>query len=230
MPTLSRSGKGTSLDLVFLADPTIYDGRWANNGWLQELPKPITKLTWDNAALMSSGDGPGARRRPGQLRARRRARRVLHAGGRAAMSADDRCSAPAWIVPGHADGAVIVYLGYGRECAGESAASRNNKSASTPIVLRTADRPWFAAGLACDKTGGHESGRLHAAAPVDGEPRAGPCGDAEGIPRRCRGSPSNQTEEDVDAMKATQTPQAARRSTSSSITGRPSTNGAWRST
>jgi molybdopterin-containing oxidoreductase family iron-sulfur binding subunit len=41
------------LELVFQADPTIYDGRFANNGWLQELPKPITTLTWDNAAIMS---------------------------------------------------------------------------------------------------------------------------------------------------------------------------------
>ena len=42
-----------SFELVFQPDPTIYDGSFANNGWLQELPKPLTKLTWDNAALMS---------------------------------------------------------------------------------------------------------------------------------------------------------------------------------
>ena len=42
-----------TFELVFQPDPTIYDGSFANNGWLQELPKPLTKLTWDNAALMS---------------------------------------------------------------------------------------------------------------------------------------------------------------------------------
>jgi len=41
------------LEIVFRPDPTIYDGRFANLGWLQELPKPITKITWDNAAIMS---------------------------------------------------------------------------------------------------------------------------------------------------------------------------------
>src|SRR5690349_5969114 len=41
------------LEVIFRPDPTIYDGRFANNGWLQELPKPITKLTWDNAAILS---------------------------------------------------------------------------------------------------------------------------------------------------------------------------------
>ena len=44
--------------MIFRPDPTIYDGRFANNGWLQELPKPITKLTWDNAAFISPGDCP----------------------------------------------------------------------------------------------------------------------------------------------------------------------------
>src|SRR6185312_11617414 len=44
---------GSQFELVFRTDPTIYDGRFANNGWLQELPKPLSKVTWDNAALVS---------------------------------------------------------------------------------------------------------------------------------------------------------------------------------
>ena len=41
------------LEVQFRADPTVFDGRYANNGWLQECPKPITELTWDNAAIVS---------------------------------------------------------------------------------------------------------------------------------------------------------------------------------
>src|SRR6185295_5992785 len=48
-----ESEGGGGFELVFRTDPTIYDGRFANNGWLQELPKPLSKLTWDNAALVS---------------------------------------------------------------------------------------------------------------------------------------------------------------------------------
>ena len=56
---------GGKLEVIFRPDPTIYDGRFANNGWLQELPKPITKLTWDNAAILSPADGaPAGRGRP----------------------------------------------------------------------------------------------------------------------------------------------------------------------
>ena len=49
---LDRQG----IEINFRRDPSIYDGRFANNGWLQELPKPMTKLTWDNAASGRSGD------------------------------------------------------------------------------------------------------------------------------------------------------------------------------
>ncbi|HSN97602.1 MAG TPA: 4Fe-4S dicluster domain-containing protein, partial [Candidatus Nanopelagicales bacterium] len=88
------------VEASFLADPCVYDGRFANNAWLQELPKPITKLTWDNAALMS----PTLARRLGV-----ESEEVveLEIAGR-------RLRMPALIAPGHADGAVTLHLGYGR--------------------------------------------------------------------------------------------------------------------
>ena len=49
----AKATPADELEFIFRPDPCVYDGRFANNGWLQELPKPVTKLTWDNAALVS---------------------------------------------------------------------------------------------------------------------------------------------------------------------------------
>jgi molybdopterin-containing oxidoreductase family iron-sulfur binding subunit len=94
MPTTS------GIDVVFLADPKVHDGAYANNGWLQELPAPITKLTWGNAALLSPGT----------------ARRLGVAGGEHVViaSGERRLTLPALVVPGHADDTVAVHFGYGR--------------------------------------------------------------------------------------------------------------------
>jgi MoCo/4Fe-4S cofactor protein with predicted Tat translocation signal len=93
-----------AIEIQFRPDPTIGDGQLANNGWLQELPKPLTKLTWDSAAYIS----PRTAERIGvvdtdvvELRADGRSIRM-----------------PIWIVPGHAQEAVTVHLGYGRRRAG----------------------------------------------------------------------------------------------------------------
>ncbi|HKB06699.1 MAG TPA: TAT-variant-translocated molybdopterin oxidoreductase [Candidatus Polarisedimenticolia bacterium] len=91
-------------EIVFRPDPTIHDGRFANNGWLQELPKPLSKMTWDNAAYLA----PAAARRLGVASGDLVA---IEAGGRA-------IEAPAWILPGHPDGAVTVHFGYGRTACG----------------------------------------------------------------------------------------------------------------
>ena len=131
------AGSGTpGLEIVFRPDPTIWDGRFANNGWLQELPKPLTKLTWDNAALLS----PATAERLGladqdlvELRYR-----------------DRMVPAPVWIQPGHADDSVTVHLGYGRTHAGQVGAGVGFNA----YALRTSDRPWFDSGLAIRKTGG----------------------------------------------------------------------------
>jgi molybdopterin-containing oxidoreductase family iron-sulfur binding subunit len=99
---------GDVVDVVYLGDPKIHDGAFANNGWLQELPAPLTKLTWGNAALVS----PATARRLG-----------VSDGERVTISRDNRrLTLPALIVPGHADDTLTVHFGYGRVGA-ERAAS-----------------------------------------------------------------------------------------------------------
>lgn len=102
------------LEVVFRPDPCLFDGRFANNGWLQELPKPITKITWDNAAYLSPAT------------ARRLALNLAEGwrGGNVAADVIEiklngrSLRAPVWIVPGQADNTIELQLGYGRSRAG----------------------------------------------------------------------------------------------------------------
>src|SRR5204863_2872220 len=101
-PAITRSSDQPitrSLEIVFRPDPTIHDGRFANNGWLQEMPKPITKLTWDNALLLS----PETAKRIGV--AGEEVVRLTY-GGRS-------LEGPVWILPGHAEDAATLHLRYG---------------------------------------------------------------------------------------------------------------------
>jgi MoCo/4Fe-4S cofactor protein with predicted Tat translocation signal len=127
--------KRQGLEIIFRADPTIFDGRFANNGWLQELPKALTRLTWDNTALIS----PVTAERLGLTN---EDVVELAYGGRTVR-------APIWIMPGHAPDAVTVYLGHGRTHAGKVGTGAGFNA----YALRTADAPWFADGLALRKTG-----------------------------------------------------------------------------
>jgi molybdopterin-containing oxidoreductase family iron-sulfur binding subunit len=139
-------------EVSFQPDPTIYDGRFANNGWLQELPKPITTLTWDNAVLMS----PKTARDLG-LDLGKYAHGGEHGGyevpvvelrlGRRSVRG------PIWIVPGHADGCVTLTLGYGREVAGKVGGSRDQRVGFNAYRLRNSDHPWSAGGLTIESTG-----------------------------------------------------------------------------
>lgn len=123
------------LQAVFAPDPSAWDGRYANNCWLQELPRPLTKLTWDNAALVS----PATAERLG-----------LTNGDIVRLTLDGRTvHGPAWIVPGHADNTVTLPLGYGRQAAGRVGSGVGFNA----YALRTSAAPWFAAGLEVTKTG-----------------------------------------------------------------------------
>ena len=92
------------LSLVFTPDPTLWDGRYNNNGWLQELPKPVTKLTWENAACISPRTAQSLDLADGELVSLRYRGRQIEA--------------PVLVVPGHAEETVSISLGYGRTRAG----------------------------------------------------------------------------------------------------------------
>ncbi len=96
--------RSEAIELEFQPDPTIWDGRHANNGWLQELPKPISKLTWDNALYVSPDTAQRLKVRNEDV--------VELVDGPA------RVLAPVWILPGHADDCATLSLGYGRWAAG----------------------------------------------------------------------------------------------------------------
>lgn len=102
---LSPSARASGLELTIRPDPTIDDGRYANNAWLQELPKPITKLTWDNAALISPALA---------------AREKLETGDLVVLTQRNRrVEAPVLVLPGQAENTVTVHLGYGRQGGGK---------------------------------------------------------------------------------------------------------------
>ncbi len=128
-------GAGKGPEIVFRADPSIFDGRFANNGWLQELPKPHTKLTWENAALMS----PATAERLGVTR-----EDIVELAYRGR-----RVTAPAWILPGQAPDSVTVHLGYGRTRAGRVGSGAGFNA----YALRTSQAPWFEHGLEVRRTG-----------------------------------------------------------------------------
>jgi MoCo/4Fe-4S cofactor protein with predicted Tat translocation signal len=121
--------------VLFRPDATIWDGRYANNGWLQELPKPLTKLTWDNAALIAPETAARLGVTNGQVV------RLSHG--------DRRIELPVWILPGQADGTITTHFGYGRRVTG-----RVGQEAGFDVFpLRTSDAPWALAGVMVEPTG-----------------------------------------------------------------------------
>jgi molybdopterin-containing oxidoreductase family iron-sulfur binding subunit len=116
------------LDVVFAVDSKVADGRYANNPWLQELPDPVSKLTWDNAALV----GPAT---ADKLGVRSEEMGTLSVGGRSLELAT-------FIVPGIADDTVVVPLGYGRERGGRIASGCGWNA----FALQTSANPAFASG------------------------------------------------------------------------------------
>jgi molybdopterin-containing oxidoreductase family iron-sulfur binding subunit len=123
------------LEICFRPDPHLWDGRFANNGWLQECPKPLSKLVWDNAVLVS----PALAQRDD-----------LATNDVVEISFQDRTiRGPVWVMPGQAQNTITLHLGYGRSRVGRVGAGVGFNAYS----LRTSDAPWVATGAKLVKTG-----------------------------------------------------------------------------
>lgn len=138
---------GRGLEIIFRPDPSILDGRFANNGWLQELPRPLTKLTWGNAAIVS----PATAERLGfdLEELTRTEMRGLPAPVVELSYRGRRAFAPVFVLPGHPDESVTVNLGYGRTRAGKT----GNGLGFDAYALRSSAAPWFDSGLRIERTG-----------------------------------------------------------------------------
>ncbi len=127
-----RSG----LEVSFRPDPTIWDGRFANNPWLQECPKPVSKVTWDNAFFVS----PTTAHKNGWATNNEA---TLTLGGKSVTGA-------IFLLPGQPDDSVTVHLGYGRTSAGKIGTGPGFDANQ----IRTVAAPWIASGAKLEKTGG----------------------------------------------------------------------------
>ncbi len=136
----AQPAAGGGLEIIFRPDPTIWDGRFANNGWLQELPKPLTKITWDPSAWMSAKLAGEKGLKDGDLI------ELRYRGNTAKL--------PVAIVPGHPEQAVTVFFGYGRTVTGRVGTSADKTARDFDVYkLRTSDAPYFGAGLEISKAG-----------------------------------------------------------------------------
>ncbi len=134
VPTTAAKANAGGMEIVLRPDPSVGDGSFANNSWLQEVPKPITKLTWDNAALVS----PATSRKLG----------VINGDVVKLSSNGQSVEAPIWITPGQADDSLTLHLGYGRRRAGHVGTGIGFNA----YLLSTTGNPWISSA-AVEKTG-----------------------------------------------------------------------------
>ena len=126
-------GLSGGLEVVFLPSPSLHDGRFANDGWLQELPDPLTKLTWDNPALVSpkTAESLGLANEDWV--------RLDYAGRSLEL--------PVWLLPGMTDGVVALTLGYGRSHAGRIGSGVGFDA----FTVRSSKAPGFDSGVSLTK-------------------------------------------------------------------------------
>jgi MoCo/4Fe-4S cofactor protein with predicted Tat translocation signal len=130
-PSAPPANSGT-LEISILPDPCVYDGRFANNGWLQELPNPLNKITWDNVALISPRTAERLKINQGndedEMSGGVRGTAFVNTKGGNMSSdlvklnyqgAEISQNVPMWITPGQPDDVITIYMGYGRAKAGK---------------------------------------------------------------------------------------------------------------
>jgi molybdopterin-containing oxidoreductase family iron-sulfur binding subunit len=151
--TSTAAGAG-NYEVIFRPDPSIYDGRFANNGWLQELPKPLTKVTWDNVALVSPHTAQQLIGEPDNGIG-------IHGREHYVPNIDlidqngNQVTAPVWIMPGHADGVITIFLGFGREFHGHVAMNASSGPVGyNAYAIRTSYEPWFTNSLRVQRSSG----------------------------------------------------------------------------
>jgi MoCo/4Fe-4S cofactor protein with predicted Tat translocation signal len=160
LPGTSPTVREGSYELVFKADPSIFDGRFANNGWLQELPKPLTKITWDNVALVSANTAKKLGVAPQNYEQDKKGReayvdtiKLTHRNQTISKNV------PVWVMPGQPDDVITIHLGYGRTRAGRVGTatitdpdSRLPSGGFNAYEIRYSDAPWSAVGATVSKT------------------------------------------------------------------------------
>jgi molybdopterin-containing oxidoreductase family iron-sulfur binding subunit len=140
--------KGNGFEITLRPCPKMWDGRYGNNSWMQELPDPLTKLCWDNAALIS----PSTARTMG-----------VNNGDMLSITAGaETMQVPAWILPGHADDSATINLGWGRKLPAECRVANGTDDRATTgfdgYTLRSTGSQWIIAG--CTVTKGKGAFRL----------------------------------------------------------------------
>ncbi len=155
----AQSPAPNTYQLIFRQDPSIYDGRFANNGWLQELPKPLTKITWDNVALVSANTARKMGVTPQNYEEGKHGREAYV--DTIKLSHRDKSitkQVPVWIMPGQPDDVITIHLGYGRKPANRSWPTITEPDGKLPqggfnaYDIRYSYEPWLANGAWVSKT------------------------------------------------------------------------------
>jgi len=153
-PSTPTTGSG-GLEISILPDPCVYDGRYTNNGWLQELPNPINKITWENVALVS----PATAAKLGVNQSREAEQQAGGAEGTSFINTKGgnlfsdlvevtyqggkiSNKVPVWVQPGQPDDVVTIFLGYGRTKAGRV----GNGLGYSAYDVQRSDAMWFGKG------------------------------------------------------------------------------------